>query len=74
MDKEQSDLIDNFNNSHNEVFHYMSMLGYTEIEIKTAIAYWNVHHAVHIYILQLPLAIGKLVQIIEKGYCYYETY
>ena len=74
MNKELSDYIDNFNNSHDEVFHYMAMLGYREIEIKTAISYFNIHHAIDIYSYELPLIIGKLVQIIEKGYCYYETY
>ena len=72
MNKELSDYIDNFAKQHNEVFYYMNMLGYRDIEIKTAIAYFNVHHAVDIYSYKLPLIIGKLVQIIERNY--YETY
>ena len=74
MNKEQSDYIDCFAKTSIDVFHYMNMLGYKDVETKTAIAYFNIHYAVHIYSLQLPLIIGKLVQIIEKGYCYYETY
>lgn len=74
MNKELSDFIDNFNSNHDSVFHYMNMLGYRDIEIKTAICYFNIHHEKDIYSYQLPLIIGTLVKIIEKGWCWYETY
>lgn len=63
-----------YNHMHDEVFHYMALLGYKEIEIKEAIEWFNLHHLMHLYTYQLPLIIGKLVQIIEKGEMYYETY
>lgn len=74
MNKEQSDYIDNFACNHETVFYYMNMLGYTDVEIKTAICWFNIHHQLDAYSYQLPLIIGMLVKIIEKGYCYYETY
>ena len=57
-----------------DVFHYMNMLGYKDFEIKSAIEFFNLHHTLDVYCYELPLIIGKLVQIIERGYCYYETY
>ena len=71
MNKE---LYEEYTKVHDEVFHYMALLGYKEIEINEAIEFFNLHHVLHLYSYQLPLIIGELVKIIEKGWCYYETY
>ena len=64
MDKELNDYVENFDD-YTELYHYLNWLGYTTPEIKAAVAYYNLHHNVSIVNMQLPLAVGMLVQIIE---------
>ena len=49
------------------LYYYLTWLGYTKTEIKHAINYYNQYHQINtIDKIQLPLAVGKLVQIINQ--------
>ena len=50
-----------------ELYYYLTWLGYTKKEVTRAINYYNEFHTINtIDKIQLPLAVGKLVQIINQ--------
>lgn len=67
MTIDQSTLIFYKNPQTNKLFKILRNLGYLDSEIKTAITYYNLHSCYAIQEVQLPLAVGMLVKIIEQN-------
>ena len=46
--------------------YYLSWLGYTPEEIKMGVEYYNLNHVIKIDAVQLPLAVGLIMRIIDQ--------